>query len=541
MKLTKLFQQVILENVLDSFKEKNVGKQLSNDTFNEIINVSKNKTNYILWLAKSVINGFIPSEDIYKFGDRIENDNEIRGYISIFDRYKNRYPYQDINKYNTQNEVDAFISKSIEIRESNVNIETLEGDKNNYVSTNDILKLKEVGIGFLGVKDGYQIFNVPSKLKTSDEAYKRYSAILGKCQGRNQGAIIEICTFKQKMFSNYLAKGGNFFVLYNLGDPKSPYQLHAESKEFKNKDNVSVDLEKMYDIINFIESKMGYKKDSLYIKMLDYEPTENGELINRKMEGIWIKKQSLHSEMDFTTNTDVDFIINITNFKNNKKDGEEIIKKYNEKKGIDYVVSKNNYKNGVLDGLNVNYYPNGQIEDETFYVNGNIDGQAKEYRIDGSIKKIENYKNGLRHGEQFKYNKFGKIVGLENYDNGKPIGEHIQYNNDGNVEQIITIIDDNQFELVKYFPNGEIAKEETYKNNEVIERKIYAYNGDLLEHVQIRNQITFIKKYNNGRLRQKYQLFNEKYWGPYEEYDKDSGQLIRSEFYNDYGQLITKK
>ena len=116
------------------------------------------------------------------------------------------------------------------------------GDKDqakNLVSTRGIQELNEAGIKFVGIVDGYQCFLIPNSAKGNTEAWETYRKYLANCSGRDQGAKIEICTMaSQRHFDRYLTEyGGDYYVFFNLADPKSPYQFHYESNQFMDKND----------------------------------------------------------------------------------------------------------------------------------------------------------------------------------------------------------------------------------------------------------------------------------------------------------------
>lgn len=214
-----------LEDVQNKFVGK--GKPISDELFDEIKDVTNNSTQHIIWLIKKVVDKIILPEDVYKY----------KKYLSIFERYKLKYPKKNIHDIKTKEDVSDFIGMSMEIDDKINSIEET-GSKENYVSVNEIEKLKSVGIKYLGMEQGYQVFEVPNELKNSKGAYNAYKTILGRCKGRATGEGIELCTIaSRESFEEYLNQGGSYFVMFNLSDPKSPYQFHFESKQFMDKND----------------------------------------------------------------------------------------------------------------------------------------------------------------------------------------------------------------------------------------------------------------------------------------------------------------
>lgn len=224
-----ILEQIVSEASIEQLQQQFVDTdKITQEVFDEIVKVTKGKGAYATWLVKRVEDKSIKEEDIYKYED----------YIQIFDKQKRQFPSPDINAYKDEASVREFEKKAIEIREKG--IEQTGGDIQNaanLVPAKGIEELKSVGIKFLGVVDGYQCFEVPQSLEGNTEAWKVYRKHLANCAGREQGAKIEICTMAgQSHFDRYLASGP-YYVFYNLGDPKSPYQFHYETDQFMDKND----------------------------------------------------------------------------------------------------------------------------------------------------------------------------------------------------------------------------------------------------------------------------------------------------------------
>jgi hypothetical protein len=228
------FRYIITENVLlQKMKEKYVGegKPVSEEKYLEICTVAANNTQYTIWLTKMVAENVILAEDIYKY----------KQYFDIFNKNKQHFPIKDINQIKTKEQVNEFLRKVIEIREMSVDKSGAGvDDSKKYLSVSEIKKLEAVGIKYLGMSEGFQVFQVQPECAGSEEAYKTYKNILGRCMGRDEGASIDICTMgSQSYFDDYLNDypGSSYFVMYNLSDPQSPYQFHYESSQFMDKND----------------------------------------------------------------------------------------------------------------------------------------------------------------------------------------------------------------------------------------------------------------------------------------------------------------
>ena len=225
---------VISENenkLLDIFKEKYVGddKLISEFNFEKIEKIANNKTQLIIWFIKKIEGGIIPIDEIEKYGE----------YIKFFEKNKNLFKQKDINNYKTKEDVDNLISIINQIDNENSEFSEFQ-DNSKFISKKNIEKLNDVGIYFLGVSEGYQVFYIPSSVKDNDIAFKRYRDILSNCAGREKGEIVKFCTLKQSVFNGYLENDSSLFILYNLSDPNSPYQLSFESNQFKDKNDKEI-------------------------------------------------------------------------------------------------------------------------------------------------------------------------------------------------------------------------------------------------------------------------------------------------------------
>ena len=244
IRLTEQDLSIIIKRVIREHNEATISNyrkifvdsgKLSEEVFDEIVEVSKGKGAYVKWLAARVAEKKIKDEDIYKF----------EGYIDSFEKAKRSprgkamFPIIDINQVKSSSDVREFIDAAIQFEE----IGSVEGDEEEMdsdsvlISKSDILKLQDVGINLIGLVAGYQIFKVSNINK---ETWEVYRTILGKCK---EGASIHICTIAgYSHFKNYLEKhpGSSYYVIFNQNDPLSPYQFHYESNQFKDRKDADV-------------------------------------------------------------------------------------------------------------------------------------------------------------------------------------------------------------------------------------------------------------------------------------------------------------
>lgn len=204
--------------------------RLSEEVFDEIVEVCKGKGAYVKWLAARVAENKIKDEDIYKF----------EGYFDLFEKAKRTprgkamFPILDINQVKSPSDIRTFIDAAIDFGE----VGSVEGDEEEMdpesvlISKSDILKLQDAGIKLIGLVAGYQIFKISNMDKETWEVYRN---ILAKCK---EGASIHICTMGgYSHFKDLLQKhpGSSYYVIFNQNDPLSPYQFHYESNQFKDR------------------------------------------------------------------------------------------------------------------------------------------------------------------------------------------------------------------------------------------------------------------------------------------------------------------
>lgn len=224
MKLINILESMIFEASAEDLRKNfvNTGKEfsLTDEEYDMVVNASNNQYGYASWLVGRIKDKIILLEDLKNYKD----------YFKVFDKYKNKYPFNDISKYKTREQISDFISKSISILDMNV---SATSDGENLVTTTDMMKLKNIGIKLIGMIDGYQCFKIPKELNNDENAWNIYKKILGDAGGKT----IAICTIANfSHFKNHLEED-DFYVFFNKKDDKSPYQFGYAQKEFKDREN----------------------------------------------------------------------------------------------------------------------------------------------------------------------------------------------------------------------------------------------------------------------------------------------------------------
>ena len=370
-----LIRQVLneqLNTALQSLKDKYVGKDkpLSEKDFQDIQDVSQNKFYLTSWITKKVGQGIIKKEDIYKYKE----------YFDLFEKNKKKFTHKDIHLYKTAEDLQKFLDEVIQVREGDIVFDEIVG-KDNFVSKNDIEKLESTkGAKYLGVyedkKYKYQVFQV---FGVNKDTWKLYRDILGKCKGRSRGARIDICTIgSYEYFKNYLTdpKGSSYFVLYNLDDPKSPYQLHYESGQFMDKND---------------NSRTGIDNLKFF------------EFVGNK-----VPKYSLESE-NFPGSFEIP--VKGKGSRDERGRNQGLWKEFEDGKLRSIVT----YHNGIPIGPFVHFRRDGKISKKGTQTKNGFDGDYEEYHDDGTIDEKGVYKDGEKSGIWVEGSYYGSYLMID-YD-----------------------------------------------------------------------------------------------------------------------------
>ena len=204
--------EMLSEINVDDIKKKFVGrgKVVDDNQFSDIMKVTGNKLALALWMIKRIEDGFILPEDIYKW----------EKYFDTFKRKKQKFPIKDLNQIKTEDEIDDFVNKAIE----------LDADSDLAISYELLGKYKDLHIGKV---NGYEVFKIPQNDpdKEGEEFYFKASCDLGeKTQWCTAGG--------RDMYKRYIKQG----PLYIFIDPKTgdKYQFHYESNQYMDSNDRSV-------------------------------------------------------------------------------------------------------------------------------------------------------------------------------------------------------------------------------------------------------------------------------------------------------------
>jgi hypothetical protein len=186
------------------------GKVVTPKEFDDIMSATSNKLALALWMIKRIQDDFILPEDIYKWED----------YFEIFKRRKREFPVKDINQIKTEDQIDDFVNKAIEI----IDLEAGDASKKKGVSQDD--KYGELKIGEV---NGFTVYKIPKG--TSDEMY-------GVACDLGSGTSWCTATGNTKTWFDRYAKDGPLYIF--IGPNGEKYQFHYESSQYMDKNDRSI-------------------------------------------------------------------------------------------------------------------------------------------------------------------------------------------------------------------------------------------------------------------------------------------------------------
>ena len=186
------------------------GKVVTPKEFDDIMSATSNKLALALWMIKRIQDDFILPEDIYKWED----------YFEIFKRRKREFPVKDINQIKTEDQIDDFVNKAIEI----IDLEAGDASKKKGVSQDD--KYGELKIGEV---NGFTVYKIPKG--TSDEMY-------GVACDLGSGTSWCTATGNTKTWFDRYAKDGPLYIF--IGPNGEKYQFHYESSQYMDSNDRSI-------------------------------------------------------------------------------------------------------------------------------------------------------------------------------------------------------------------------------------------------------------------------------------------------------------
>lgn len=477
MIISELIRRVLNEQVntvIQNLKDKYVGegKPLTEKDFESILEASQNKFYLISWLTKKVGQGIIKAEDIYKYKE----------YFDLFEKNKKKFTHKDIHLYKTAEDLQKFLDEVINIREGDIVFDEIEG-KDNFVSKNDIEKLQSTnGAKYLGVFDSgkykYQVFQI---FGVNQQTWKLYRDILGKCKGRSRGARIDICTIgNYHYFKNYLTdpKGSSYFVLYNLDDPKSPYQLHYESGQFMDKNDNSITG---IDQLKFFE----FISDRVPQYSLEREDFPGEFEIPVKGKGI---KDEKGRKQGLWKSFEGGKVRNIQNYVNDREEGFFVHYYLTGK-----IHSKGSYsRGGMKDGPFELYHENGKIDRKGTYNQGTKIGLWVKGTYDGPFFMVDYDKNPE---EISGFTASNKLRFVSDGFDGTPRGNVVFFNPSGTVAAMGRFgVDLKKLgDWVYYFPDGSIRAEGLFLRGKRSGKWVDVFETD-------KGRVIFESDFLNGRL-----------------------------------------
>ena len=201
--------EMLSEINVDDIKKKFVGdrkggpggKVVTPKEFDDIMDATGNKLALAVWMLKRIEDGFILPEDIYKWEE----------YFDIFKRRKREFPVKDVNQIKTEDQIDEFVNKAIEL----IDLEVDPSQKKGVAKDDKYADLR------IGEVDGYQVYKIPQG--TSDEMY-------GVACDLGSGTSWCTATGNTKQWFDRYAKDGPLYIF--IGPDGDKYQFHYESNQY---------------------------------------------------------------------------------------------------------------------------------------------------------------------------------------------------------------------------------------------------------------------------------------------------------------------
>ena len=211
--LSEMLSEISLDGIKDKFVGR--GKVVDDKQFTDIMKATGNKLAISLWMIKRIQDGFILPEDIYKWED----------YLDIFKRVKREFPVKDINQIKTEDDIDDFVNKAIEIQDREA-----DPSKKKGVAKED--KYDSFKIGDVA---GYKAYKIPPTNKMSNDEIQALYGV--SC---DLGSGTQWCTASgntDSWFKNYSKKGPLYIF---IGPDGKKYQFQYEGNDFMDKNDRSV-------------------------------------------------------------------------------------------------------------------------------------------------------------------------------------------------------------------------------------------------------------------------------------------------------------
>lgn len=134
--------------------------------------------------------------------------------------------------------------------------------------------------------------------------------------------------------------------------------------------------------------------------------TDEGDVLNGKKEGAWIKYHVTRVKGIPQT---------ITNYHKGKKNGPYFLM---SRSG--YIMEEIFFANDIKHGVS-RKYKSGRVTEYAEYDEGKLIGEFRTYYPDGTLQQVSNYKNGIKHGISKFYNQKGEVTIQYTYENGEQI------------------------------------------------------------------------------------------------------------------------
>lgn len=198
MRTLKVLTEVSIEQLRTDFVDTG---RLDNDTFQRVVDSSRNKSAIATWLTKKVVDRVIPVDQIDAF----------ETYFDTFEKHKRQFPHADLNQYKSAEDVTAFVTKAREIAAE------IERDPSKAKGVKKDDKFVKYHFGKAG---NFSIYKIPKKEEGDTEDHYGTSCELG--------GNAKWCTANSTnryQFDNY-NKENPLYIAVDRTNPVEKYQFY---------------------------------------------------------------------------------------------------------------------------------------------------------------------------------------------------------------------------------------------------------------------------------------------------------------------------
>lgn len=198
-----LAELLLNETSVEDLKKQWVdSKKMSPEQFDTVCQAANNKSSWVTWLGKRVLDKqlSLKPEDVTKWQE----------VINLFERYKQKFTYKDINQVKTRDQISQFVNQALDLKS-----QAQAKDVATKAAKDQFAEFYKGSVEVDGKT--FKVYVLP---KGRTDLYKVSRAIAGDTHW---------CTASSDpgFFEDYI-KTGDLTILINSVDPKEKYQLHPD-------------------------------------------------------------------------------------------------------------------------------------------------------------------------------------------------------------------------------------------------------------------------------------------------------------------------